>query len=37
MDNPNFQLALRPTIFTDLETHYQFQLDEDANHLAAFT
>jgi len=37
MDDPNFQLTLRPTIFTDLETHYQFQLDEEANHLAAFT
>ncbi|MDR0266137.1 MAG: GNAT family N-acetyltransferase [Sphingobacterium sp.] len=37
MDNPNFQLTLRPTISTDLEIHYQFQLNEEANHLAAFT
>ncbi|WON93550.1 GNAT family N-acetyltransferase [Sphingobacterium sp. Lzh-3] len=37
MDNGNFQLTLRPTVFADLETHYEFQLDEQANHLAAFT
>jgi Acetyltransferases, including N-acetylases of ribosomal proteins len=37
MDNPNFQIILRPTIVTDLEIHYRFQLDEEANHLAAFT
>ncbi len=37
MDALNFQLTLRPTGYTDLETHYQFQLDEEANYLAAFT
>ncbi|WP_333627544.1 GNAT family N-acetyltransferase [Sphingobacterium siyangense] len=37
MDNRNFQLTLRPTVFADLETHYEFQLDDQANHLAAFT
>ncbi|WP_286751892.1 MULTISPECIES: GNAT family N-acetyltransferase [Sphingobacterium] len=37
MDALNFQLTLRPTVCTDLETHYQFQLDEEANYLAAFT
>jgi RimJ/RimL family protein N-acetyltransferase len=37
MDDLNFQLTLRPTVYTDLETHYQFQLDEEANYLAAFT
>ncbi|WP_336828725.1 GNAT family N-acetyltransferase [Sphingobacterium multivorum] len=37
MDALNFQLTLRPTVYTDLETHYQFQLDEEANYLAAFT
>lgn len=37
MDNLNFQLILRPTIFTDLEILYRFQLDEEANYLAAFT
>ncbi|WP_313263268.1 GNAT family N-acetyltransferase [Sphingobacterium sp.] len=37
MDNHNFQLTLRQTLFTDLETHYRFQLNEEANHLAAFT
>ncbi|MGJ1240202.1 GNAT family N-acetyltransferase [Sphingobacterium siyangense] len=37
MDDLNFQLTLRPTVYTDLEIHYQFQLDEEANYLAAFT
>jgi hypothetical protein len=37
MDDLNFQLTLRPTLYADLETHYQFQLDEEANYLAAFT
>lgn len=37
MDDLNFQLTLRPTVYTDLETHYQFQLDEESNYLAAFT
>ncbi len=37
MDALNFQLTLRPTVYSDLETHYQFQLDEEANYLAAFT
>jgi len=37
MDDLNFPLTLRPTLYADLETHYQFQLDEEANYLAAFT
>lgn len=37
MDDLNFQFTLRPTVYADLETHYQFQLDEEANYLAAFT
>mgnify|MGYP000935945503 CR=1 FL=1 len=31
------ELALRPTTTSDLETLFQFQLDEEARYLAAFT
>ncbi len=33
----NRQVNLRPTKKSDLEFFFQFQLDEEANHLAAFT
>jgi ribosomal-protein-alanine N-acetyltransferase len=34
---PNLQVKLRPTKEADLEVFFQFQLDEEARYLAAFT
>lgn len=31
------EIKLRPTLVADLDTLFQFQLDREANHLAAFT
>src|ERR1051325_8478492 len=31
------KITLRKTVITDLEVLFKFQLDEEANHLAAFT
>ncbi len=36
MDNFYHNITLRPTESSDLETLFQFQLDQDARHLAAF-
>ncbi|QWT86221.1 GNAT family N-acetyltransferase [Chryseobacterium sp. PCH239] len=37
MKDIQHDIKLRPTVVEDLETLFQFQLDDEANHLAAFT
>ncbi len=37
MKDIQYDIKLRPTVVEDLETLFQFQLDDEANHLAAFT
>ncbi|AZB10817.1 N-acetyltransferase [Chryseobacterium sp. G0162] len=37
MKDRNYKIELRPTTVDDLGTLFQFQLDAEANHLAAFT
>lgn len=37
MKDIQHDIKLRPTVVEDLETLFQFQLDYEANHLAAFT
>ncbi|PWN72180.1 N-acetyltransferase [Chryseobacterium phosphatilyticum] len=37
MKNSNPEIQLRPTTVADLDILFQFQLDPEANHLAAFT
>ncbi|WP_079242355.1 GNAT family N-acetyltransferase [Chryseobacterium indologenes] len=37
MKDTQYDIKLRPTVVEDLETLFQFQLDDEANHLAAFT
>ncbi len=37
MKDIQYDIQLRPTVVEDLETLFQFQLDDEANHLAAFT
>ncbi|MFS4473646.1 GNAT family N-acetyltransferase [Chryseobacterium sp. T20] len=37
MKDIQYDIKLRPTVVDDLETLFQFQLDDEANHLAAFT
>lgn len=37
MKDIQYDIKLRPTAVDDLETLFQFQLDDEANHLAAFT
>lgn len=32
-----YEIKLRPTVAEDLDTLFRFQLDDEANHLAAFT
>lgn len=36
MKNDKFDIELRPTEISDLETLYQFQLDKEGGYLAAF-
>ena len=37
MKDTQYDIKLRPTVVEDLETLFQFQLDDEAKHLAAFT
>ncbi|MEF9479163.1 GNAT family N-acetyltransferase [Chryseobacterium sp. RRHN12] len=37
MKDIQYEIKLRPTVADDLETLFEFQLDPEANHLAAFT
>lgn len=37
MKNSNPEIQIRPTTVADLDILFQFQLDPEANHLAAFT
>lgn len=37
MKDIQYEIKLRPTVPDDLETLFEFQLDPEANHLAAFT
>ncbi|ROI06741.1 N-acetyltransferase [Chryseobacterium sp. G0240] len=37
MEDIKHEIKLRPTVVADLEILFQFQLDPEANHLAAFT
>lgn len=37
MKDIQHEIQLRPTVVADLEVLFQFQLDEEANYLAAFT
>lgn len=37
MKDIQYEIKLRPTVVDDLETLFEFQLDPEANHLAAFT
>lgn len=37
MKDIQHEIKLRPTVVEDLETLFQFQLDDEANYLAAFT
>lgn len=37
MKDIQYEIKLRPTVAEDLDTLFLFQLDDEANHLAAFT
>ncbi|MGE8536199.1 MAG: hypothetical protein ACN6OJ_16540 [Chryseobacterium sp.] len=37
MKNSIYEIQLRPTVVADLDTLFEFQLDHEARHLAAFT
>lgn len=37
MKDIQYEIKLRPTVVDDLKTLFEFQLDPEANHLAAFT
>lgn len=37
MKNNSYEIQLRPTVVADLDILFEFQLDPEANHLAAFT